>query len=327
MVKKKKHAGWLLPAFAVGLLAAVGLFQLGFFLYFHSFYTSAEKSFGVPGLSSTFVPQGMESSEDGFFLSGYAASSGAARLYWVADTGAAHAKRVLDEQGSPLISHAGGVAADESFLYLVGGGKCYVFSTEEVRAPQTRTVTALGSFRTYNRASFCTLWNGRLLVGEYALDQRYRTDESHHLRAADGKENPALALSFLLDAAQPLGVQTTPTEAWSLPERAQGMSVSGAGRVVLSTSGALGVSQLYLYDLSTILAEHAARFWFKGTSMPLYFLDSASFQTALHLPPQAEETTFRDGELYVLFESAARRFRYGRLVGGQYVYRLSLPEP
>ena len=31
-----------------------------------------------------------------------------------------------------------------------------------------------------------------------------------------------------------------------------------------------------------------------------------------------EEITFRDGKLYILFESASRRFQYGKLVGGSY---------
>ena len=38
------------------------------------------------------------------------------------------------------------------------------------------------------------------------------------------------------------------------------------------------------------------------------------------MPPHAEEITFADGKLYLLFESASRRFQYGKLVGGSYVY-------
>lgn len=322
---EKKHFDWRrVRRTALALVGAVLLFQVGFLLYFRTFYSAAEKSFAVPGLSGAFVPQGMENCDGGFLLSGYLSASGAARLYWVADSGAARSLRVLDENGLPLISHAGGVAADESFVYLVGGGFCYVFSAEEVRSPAQREVTALGSFRTYNRASFCSLWNGELLVGEYASGTRYRTDDTHHLTTPAGDENPALVLAFPLDAAEPLGVRSVPEEAWSIPAQVQGMSVSGDGRVVLSTSGVLGGSQLYLHDLTAVLSGRTGIFWAADAPVPLRYVDSTSYRQTLHLPPQAEETTFRDGQLYVLFESAARRFQYGKLVGGQYVYRFPL---
>ena len=46
------------------------IFRGAFLLYFGDFYHEAQKAFPVPGLSSDFVPQGLESFGDGFLISG-----------------------------------------------------------------------------------------------------------------------------------------------------------------------------------------------------------------------------------------------------------------
>lgn len=307
-------------------LGAAVLFQMGFLLYFRDFYGAAEKSFFVPGLSEDFVPQGMEDWEGGFLLSGYMASTGAARLYRVEPEGQARAIDVRREDGSVLTSHAGGLAVGGGFTYLAGGGgRCYVLSTEEVLDPDRETVTVLGVFETHNRASFCTVWEGSLLIGEYAYNAKYPTAPSHHITTPARDRNTALILAFSLDGDAPLGVRETPAAAWSIPERIQGMSFSADGRAVLSASSALGASQLYLYDWGGVLDGAKGVFWAEGSPVPLYYVDSSRCMDILHLPPKAEETVFSRGKLYILFESASRRFHYGRLVGGDYVYSLSLP--
>ena len=103
----------------------------------------------------------------------------------------------------------------------------------------------------------------------------------------------------------------------------------GCGRGSLSaqkspprTSGRTG----YLYDFGGVLADRQGIVWIDEAPVPLYYLDSDNCTGILHMPPHAEEITFRDGKLYILFESASRRFQYGKLVGGSYVYSLSLPE-
>ncbi|WP_308589581.1 hypothetical protein [uncultured Oscillibacter sp.] len=317
----------LVSRLLLGLAVLALAFRMGFLLYFGDFYRAAEQAFPVPGLDSDFVPQGIDSFGDGFLVSGYLSRSGRARLYHVDALGGAAPLRLLQEDGDPLVCHAGGVAAEGAFVYLVGGSRCYVFSAGEVKDWNREEVRALGSFSTRNRASFCCTWEGGLLVGEYAAGERYYTPQSHHLTTPAGDENTALAMVFPLDETAPLGVRETPAAAVSLPERIQGLCFTGEGRAVLSASGALGVSRLYLYDQEAVGRLTGASFSLpEGDSVPLYWFDSGARLDTLYLPPQAEETTFRGGRLYVLFESASFRFQYGKLVGGDSVYRLELPE-
>ena len=312
-----------LMALALGLLL---LFRIAFLFYFRDFYGSAEQAFAVPGLSDAFVPQGMEAWEGSFLLSGYQADSGEARLVWLDTDGSDRTIRVLRKDGTPLRCHAGGVAVGGSFTYLAGGSdRCYVLATREVMDPKNRSVTVVGAFSTENRASFCCRNGDTLLVGEYACGERYRTAESHHLTTPAGEENPALVMSFRLDEAKPLGVEEQPAEAWSVPERIQGMSFSADGRVLLSASSAFGASQLYLYDLEGAQEDSRSVFHTEEDTVPLYYLDSDDRTETLHMPPKAEEIVFEGDRLHILFESASRRFHYGKLVGCDYVYSLELP--
>lgn len=320
---KKKALFAVLTALTASLLVLC----TGFTLYFWDFYSQAERAFQVPGLDSDFVPQGIDNFGDGFLVSGYRAHSNRAGLFRVDAAGNACPLTLLRPDGVRLQCHAGGVAAEGDFVYVVGGSQCYVFSAGEVADWDRDTVTALGSFSTRNRASFCTVWGDALLVGEYALKERYATPEHHHLTTPAGDENEAVGFLFPLDGAAPLGVEETPRAAVSLPERVQGLCFTNDGWAVLSVSGALGASQLYLYDRVSVERGTDLRFtWPDGESVPLYCFDSSAKVETLHLPPQTEETTFRGGKLYVLFESASFRFQYGKLVGTDAVYRLSLPE-
>ena len=323
---RRKSAAGTLGRLLVLVLALLLLGRAVFLLYFRDFYVSAEKAFAVPGLEDALVPQGMEAWEGGFLLSGYQADSGEARLVWLDGDGGSRIMRVLRGDGVALRCHAGGVAIGGSFTYLAGGnGRCYVLSTREVMDAGEDSVTVLGSFTTGNRASFCCRNGDTLLVGEYAYGKRYRTAEDHHLTTPAGEENPAVVMGFRRDEAEPLGGRESPSVAWSIPERIQGMSFSADGRVLLSASSVFGASQLYLYDLAGAPAGQEGVFQAEDSAVPLYYLDSGHRTGTLHMPPKAEEIVFEGDRLYILFESASRRFQYGKLVGCDYVYSRTLP--
>ena len=324
---RKRRLGHNMIVFAVSLLLLIAVFRGVFVLYYHEFFTSARREFRIPGLSEDFVPQGMAPCGEGkFFLSGYLAQSGYARIYFVDARGISRMLRVTQEDGVTLVSHAGGIACAGDFTYLVGSGTCYVFDTAALLDPSASTAVITHEFLTGNRASFCDVQGGSLLVGEYAYGTKFQTAASHHIRTPAGDRNTALVLAFQLDGDEKWGVREIPSVAYSIPERIQGMCYADDGRMVLSASSAFGASQLYLYDCGAAVSRVHGLRWESGNLIPLYYLDSSCCADILPLPPYAEETAFADGQLYLLFESASSRFQFGRLVGGDYVYRMELPE-
>lgn len=316
----------LLTALALILLALPLAFQAVFYAYYHDFYATAQADFHIPGLAENFVPQGVEACGGGeFLLSGYVSTTGSARIYYISADGSARMIRVCDEEGTTLVSHSGGICTNGPFTYLAGGsGKCYVLSSADLFDPVSREANILGVFETGNAASFCCLAEDHLIVGEYEYG-RFKTDAAHHITTPAGDANTAVLLAYPLDGSQPFGVTLTPDAACSVPQRIQGLCVTDDGRVVLSASSFRNSSQLLLYDREAVEQGPRGNYQTEKGGVPLYYLDSASCADVIPLPPYSEETVYVDGQLYVLFESAANRFRFGKLVGGQYIYRMQLP--
>lgn len=313
--------------FMVSLLVVIAVFRGVFVLYYHEFFATAYREYRIPGLSDHFVPQGMAAIGSGdFLISGYMSDTSAARIYYINAHGSARALRVTWEDGTTLASHAGGIACGGEHTYLVGGGNCYVLETRDLTDPTAHTVKIKQRFETENRASFCDIQGGCLLVGEYAYGTRFQTDASHRIVTPSGDRNTALVMAFALDAREPYGVRETPVAAYSIPERVQGMCYTDDGRMILSASSAFGASQLYLYDYCAVAKSPRGIRWENGTAISLYYLDSENCTGIIPMPPYSEETVFTAGKLYILFESASSRFQFGRLVGGDYVYSMALPD-
>ena len=321
---------WLrrLPALMIlAVLAPLGIFWLGFRVYYNEFYSAAVADVHIPGLAENFVPQGLEACGGGeFLISGYISTTGVSRLYYIKANSAARLIRVVDRDGKPLVSHSGGICTNGPFTYLAGsGGNCYVLPSADIFDSASYEANVLGVLKTDNAASFCYLTEDHLLVGEYEYG-RFKTEESHHITTPAGDRNTAVLLSYPLNGEAEFGVEPEPDRAYSIPERIQGTCVTGDGRIVLSASSFRNSSQLFFYDRKTVVQSPHGIYWNDGTPIPIYYLDTASCVDVLHLPPYSEETVYDGGQLYVLFESAANRFQFGKLMGGQYLYRMRLPE-
>jgi hypothetical protein len=311
------------------LLLPVVIAAVWFRLYFRVFYDSAQPAFSVPGLSENFVPQGVESCGDGsFLLSGYIVGTGSARIYDIGADGSARAIRICDERGTTLASHSGGICTNGPFTYLAGGnGKCYVLSSADLFDATSEEANILGVLKTDNAASYCCITDDALLIGEYEYGRRFTTPSTHHVTTPAGDRNSAVTLAYPLDGNQPFGVCAQPEAAYSTPERIQGMTFTDDGRVALSASSFKDCSQIFFYDIEAAWKGRQGIFWAADgqTPIPLYYLDSGCCTNIVPLPPYSEEVTYERGRLYVLFESASIRFQFGKLIGGQYVYRMMLP--
>ena len=329
-MERERKRKWLrrLPAvLALAFLAPAVLLWTVFHIYYREFYRAASAAFPIPGLAENFVPQGIESCGNGeFLLSGYISTSGFSRLYYISADGAARFIRVVDQEGNSLASHSGGICTNGPYTYLAGGrGRCYVLSSADIFDQTSHEANVLGVLETDNAASFCCLTEDHLLVGEYEYG-RFRTAASHHITTPSGDRNTAVMLSYPLDGTKPFGVEPEPDRAYSLPGRIQGACATDDGRIVLSASSFLNSSQLLLYDRQSVVQGSHGIYWNDGSPIPIFFLDTGSCVDVLHLPPYSEEAVYVDGRVYVLFESAANRFQFGKFTGGQYLYRLRLPE-
>lgn len=326
-MSKKKFIKKLLLIIGIVLAAVLAAAVVAFTVVTAScgeFFFRAVRTAEIPGLDGKFVPQGLEydGERDIFAISGYMSDSGAAAIHTLHPDGSSRSLDIVTEDGSSFINHAGGIAISGEYAYIAGcDGKCYVLSAKDIANAENKTVQVIGEFPAGNRADYCTVSSGYLFIGEYYHPVKFTTDESHHITTPVGDSNKALMLAFKLGDDEAMGVCAEPEAAFSTTGRIQGACFDG-DRVYFSASSTLQGSQLLSYDYKS---AQKGTYTYSEKTLDLYYLDNSVLTFELKMPPLSEGITVRDGQLYVIFESAAKKYKYGRLFGAQYMYRLKLP--
>ena len=149
---------------------------------------------------------------------------------------------------------------------------------------------------------------------------KYRTDETHHFVTPKGDENCAITTVFELDEDESFGVCMEPEMVLSITGRAQGMCVIDDNTLVLSTSGGFMGAQLRVYDYKAALDGEEGKFKIGDKEIPVYYLDSGNLINTIEILPKGEGVTMCEDRLFVVFESASTRFKFGKFLECQYVY-------
>lgn len=301
------------------LIALMGVF-LWSKVYYYDFYKDSQRSIAIPGLSTGFIPQGFAYAQEEslFLISGYMKENSLpSRVYMVGEDGRQAVTELLNEDGTPYTGHCGGVAINGDFVYISGNKKLCVFSATEVLSGGQ--AKQLGSIDTGVRMSFCTFAGEYLLSGTYASGGSYETPEYYHLTTPAGDENTTLIWAYKANKDAVFGIEPVPAAAFSARDKVQGIEVTDDGKVVLSTSYGLESSCLWLYEIDNRVGTVTRN----GRAVPVYYLDRASLVETIKAPPMAEELVFLDGRIYVLTESACRKYFFGNFIDGRNVFAYS----
>ena len=310
-------------------------------LVFNGFFGNAQKEYLIPGLSAGLVPQGYAyvAEEDVYLQCGYMADGVSASRIYVTNTKDTDDTRFVElytADGAPYTGHTGGITAAGGFVWLANDGEgedncVWVLSLQDILTAEAGgSVRLTTRFQSETRAACCFADGEYLWVGEFNDGEKYVTDASHKF-AVSGGENFALVCAYPLDTASVYGVAFTesdgkavftPALALSVTNLVQGFTRTPEG-FALSTSYGLSVSHVYFHkDVTT--GEADASLKVNGTDVPVYFLDSESLTDDLSLPPMSEEIFIKDGRLYVLLESACKKYIFGNLIRGRHVYSYEL---
>ena len=327
-----------LAAFLVVVLLALHLFTP---LVFHDFFGNADKEYRIPGLGDGLVPQGYAYVADReiYLQCGYMADGVSASRIYVTDAKNTDDTRFVElytSEGTPYTGHTGGITAAGGFVWLANDGEgedncVWVMSLEEILAAENGGKISLTTkFQSETRAACCFADDQYLWVGEFNDGEKYVTDPSHKFSVSGG-ENFALVCAYPLDASSVYGVAFTeadgqavftPVLALSVTNKVQGFTRIPEG-FALSTSYGLGLSHIYLHKDVTA-GEADSSIAINGTDVPVYFLDSESLTDDITLTPMSEEIFVKDGRLYVLLESACKKYIFGNLIRGRHVYSYEL---
>jgi len=317
------------------LIAVIITASVYYFWPWHrNFFNNADEEFSIPGLDTSFCPQGMTEIEgqNKYLISGYMDDGSPSRFYVVnAETKEVEKFFTLNIDGHKYNGHAGGVASHGSLLWTFSKedskGYAFRFKVNDVLKVVNGGEITIGSynyFDTWNGADFAFTLDGVLWVGEFYRDDNYLTDTEHHVKTRSGETNPAIIYGFDIDESRNTGVKSkTPTKAISIRGLCQGIAVTSDGNFVMSTSYSLPNSTIYYYK--NVLSEEAHDTLKIGlNSLPLWYLDDQALINSVEIPSMAEELFIKNNRAYILFESACKKYKYYNRTRIKSVYSLPI---
>ncbi|MDE5722267.1 MAG: hypothetical protein K2I30_05990 [Clostridia bacterium] len=200
----------------------------------------------------------------------------------------------------------------------------------------------------------------RLYVGEFYRKGKWDTDASHHITTPNGLENTAFAYEYYVNvSAEPYGLTKISDDnvaeadkvpkiqkIISIPEKIQGFARAG-NAIALSQSYSLANSHILVYDWAKLTTtENSDTFLnLKGKNFPyngvntksgvqytdktvrVYFADSNNSEVFLNdysIPSMSEGMCTVGNKVYVLFESAGKKYRLFVREQLKYVYSFRL---
>ena len=271
-------------------------------LIYADFYRIAGFEHKYQGTNRGFVPQGitLPDGEETVIVCGYMNKEGPSRLY-LCTGGKTMRADLKQEDGSDYTGHAGGLTAAGNYVYISNAHKLFVLELSEVlSAKNGDTLAFKGHIDVPVNASYCSSDGEYLYVGEYHAPG-YDTDESHTAQSADG-EYRAYTVAYKLNKTAPLGIEGEPVMTFAHTDCVQGFASLGEGRYAVSCSRGFESSRLRIYEVGEI-TENAS---------PV-ILDSTNLLREIKMPRMSEDLEYREGRLFVGFESCAKKFGLGLL--------------
>ena len=303
MKPRKKLRKWL-----TGIAAVILLFLLVLIVWnavvFSGLGRFSETAFDFPGAgNSAFDLQAVAWDEPAqtFFFSGYMKNKTACPVYLVSPGKETRRVSLLQADGSPLVTHAGGIAIRGDYFYVADSlNECLcVFSRPEIlSARDGEAIRSIGTFATATspddgiRPSFITAADGKMYVGEFHLPLLpvFSLRRNHHIGSSY-----AIMAAFPIDPSAPLGLAASPCEAYCLPEAVQGAVFDSSGRLFLSRC-------VFLFPSAIDACQPAVsgRMTLMGNEVPLYTLTKTG---GVAFVPLSEQIELVDGKLYVATEA------------------------
>ena len=303
------------------------LFFYGTYLYpYFEFYTNSVPKFQIVSPISELVPQGLEyiEEDDCFVVSGYLYPKGYSRLVVIDSNNRKYTKSIVNSKGKEFKWHSGGIACHGDYVYVTGGNsKCYVLSKDELLDKDKEKVQIIGTITTDSNSSFCFVYGNCLYIGEYQYMSKFVTPKDHHLNSPHGNLNTAMVFAYPFRDDEKFGVSSTAIMALSIGSSIQGMCMDQSGKMYLSgSSSKFDQSILYVYDFRKVVQTVDHSYNYHGKTIPVFVFEDVALVKRMRVPPNCEGITSVDNYVYMLFESASTRFKYGWLFGTQYVYQI-----
>ncbi|MCR4662025.1 MAG: hypothetical protein K5765_08545 [Clostridia bacterium] len=291
------------------------------------YYANSYYAFRLADTYKDFIPQALEydSRSNSFFVSGYTADNSTSPIY-VVDKDSKVSKKlyIQKENGKKFTGHSGGIAVNGDYIYLAGStSHCiYILSYQDaLNAEDKAQIKIIGKYNLETeddniRVSFISVYENKVVVGEYFKTPFYTTPSNHKYTATTGEKFGGILLEFNLSndpENSTFGISNEPSKLYYLPDLVQGI-YKVDNKILLSCSSGLSRSTIAIYDDTKILNNYIGQKPIIGKNVDTYYFGNNALIKTINTPAMSEEIVYVDGYLYTLYESASPRFIFGRMV-------------
>ena len=284
--------------------------------HYQGFTNIAKSSIVIPGLKEGFVPQGVTflPEQQWFLVSGYHREHPSPLIAVDAESGRIEKQvRLRNLDGSDFKGHAGGVAVVGKDIVVSCGKAIHCLPLSDFLNCTNGVCTFSRKIKVPNNASYCFCDEGVFWVGEFydPDNSDFDTSKSHEW-ALDGERFQAWLCGYKLKEGElPLtndGKLQPPDYILETDKNVQGASVSD-GVVWLSASYNRKHPSSLMRFSSPLGNEPGHYFSVDGRKIPAWFLGKRQRVAKIAAPPMTENLCRVGNDVFVVFESAAARFK------------------
>ncbi len=281
----------------------------------------------IPEVENGYVPQGYCFSEahNLHFISYY--HDDEATVISVVDGASGKKIKTLPlrkTNGKDFRGHAGGIAEDGQYLYIVDGKKIYRIALALVfMTPDGGPLFLLDKVNTDVKCSYLNSDGTYLYAGEFytfTTDGSYDTDKSHHMAISLFETSYARCNAYKiseLEFTPDSEIIQVPSMIFTTPNCVQGFARLPDGTFALSISYGRKNNSSLAYYKDVTLGECDFTVDYSGVSVPAYHFRNSVKTESLRQPPLLEGIDDMNGKVSGIFESCAQKYSDAAFIVGK----------
>ena len=286
--------------FSIIILLIISVFIINYLRLYISYIFNKKdyiETFDVQGNKSKYVPQGLcYCDKYNIALQTSYNSNGNASMLFITDiekNTLIKSLKILDKDGKASTSHVGGIATDNSKIWITSDYEVNEFNLDLVLNSDDNVIKPIKSSKLPIRGDFCTYNNETLWIGDFFLNPFYKVPNN----------NPLL-LSYQIGENIDYN---KPDYAISLPKMVQGLAITDNNEFVFTRSFTYLIkSDLVIYN--NLKKETNEIYNLNGYSIPYYKPVKSDLIKRKKLPPMAEGLFYLNNHLYILFENSSDKY-------------------
>ncbi len=280
-------------------------------------YSDYEELCEIPEVENGYVPQGycFSESRNLHFISYY--HDDAASIIAVVDGESGERIKTLTlkkADGKDFTGHAGGIAEDGTFFYIVDGKKIFRLDMNlMLLAPDGGSLFLVNKAVTDVKCSYLNCDGTYLFAGEFytfTTSGSYDTDKSHHMAISFFETTYARCNAYKLSDLEftPDGADAVPSMAFTTPNCVQGFARLPDGTFALSISYGRDNNSTLSYYEDVTKGDCDFTLSYGDVAVPVYHLRNSKKTESLRQPPLLEGIDDINGRAAGIFESCADKY-------------------